>query len=699
MAEVTPGGKTKMPKVAKVKNKMPAPVQITAEQLLREAKERELELVPPPPKQKISDPEELADYRLKKRKAFEDNIRKNRTVMSNWIKYAQWEETQKEIQRARSVWERALDVNHRNITVWLKYAEMEMKNRQINHARNIWDRAVSILPRANQFWYKYTYMEEMLGNVAGARQVFERWMEWQPEEQAWHSYINFELRYKELDRARAIYERFVYIHPEVKNWIKYARFEERNNYINSARRVYERAVEFFGQDNIDETLLIAFAKFEEGQREHERARAIYKFALDGLPKEKCTEIYKNYTKHEKRYGDRTAIEDVIVSKRRFQYEEEVKANPMNYDAWFDYLRLLEADGDVEQIREVYERAIANLPPSQEKRHWRRYIYLWIMYSLFEELECGDAARVRAIYTAALEVIPHKKFTFAKIWLLFAQFEIRQKNLQAARKILGVSIGKCPKNKLFRGYIDLEIQLREFDRCRVLYEKFLEFGAENCTTWMKYAELEAILGDKERARGIYELAINQPKLDMPEVLWKSYIDYEFEQEEYARTRNLYRRLLQRTQHVKVWISFAHFEMSIPTDDNIVNAHNIYREANRAMKSAEEKEERLMLLESWLDFEKEVGDEASERMVMKLMPQKIKKRRKIHTEDGSDAGWEEYFDYIFPDEESAQPNLKLLAMAKKWKQMQETKKDNDDVDESQNERTYNKNSSFGEANEET
>ena len=49
-------------------NKMPAPVQITAEQLLREAKERELEMVPPPPKQKISDPDELAEYRLRKRK-------------------------------------------------------------------------------------------------------------------------------------------------------------------------------------------------------------------------------------------------------------------------------------------------------------------------------------------------------------------------------------------------------------------------------------------------------------------------------------------------------------------------------------------------------------------------------------------------------------------------------------------------------
>lgn len=52
-------------------------------------------------------------------------------------------------------------------------------------------------------------MEEMLGNVAGCRQVFERWMEWEPEEQAWHSYINFELRYKEVDKARSIYESYI----------------------------------------------------------------------------------------------------------------------------------------------------------------------------------------------------------------------------------------------------------------------------------------------------------------------------------------------------------------------------------------------------------------------------------------------------------------------------------------------------------
>ena len=36
----------------------------------------------------------------------------------------------------------------------------------------------------------------------------------------------------------------------------------------------------------------------------------------------------------------------------------------------------------------------------------------------------------------------------------------------------------------------------------------------------------------------------------QVLWKSYIDFEIELEEYENTRKLYDRLLERTQHVKV-----------------------------------------------------------------------------------------------------------------------------------------------------
>ncbi|RLU15146.1 hypothetical protein DMN91_012140 [Ooceraea biroi] len=663
----------KMPKVAKVKNKAPAEIQITAEQLLREAKERDLEILPPPPKQKISDPHELADYQHRKRKAFEDIIRKNRMIITNWMKYAQWEESQKQIQRSRSIYERALEVDHRNIALWLKYTEMEMRNRQVNHARNLWDRAVTLLPRANQFWYKYTYMEETLENIAGARQVFERWMEWEPDEQAWQTYIKFELRYKEIDRARQIYECFVMVHPDVKHWIKYARFEESYGFIKGARAVYERAVHFYGDEGLDEKLFLAFARFEEGQREHDRARIIYKYALQHLPKDSTQEIYKAYTIHEKKYGDRSGIEDVIVSKRKHQYEQEVKENPSNYDAWFDYLRLVESEGNADVIRETYERAIANVPPTKEKQFWRRYIYLWIKYALFEELDAKDMERCRQVYKVCLELIPHKSFTFSKIWLLYAYFEIRQKNLTKARKTLGLALAICSTDKLYRGYIDLEVQLVEFDRCRKLYEKFLEFGPENCTTWMRFAELETRLGEIDRARAIYEFAIARPRLDMPELLWKSYIDFEIAQGETDNARQLFERLLERTLHVKVWIAYAKFELLNPqledSPDNVVLARRIFERGNDALRSSGDTESRVLLLEAWKDFESEKGTAETLAKIMEKMPRRVKKKRRIIGEDGSDDGWEEVFDFTFPEDESQRPNLKFLASAKMWKKQSE------------------------------
>ena len=63
---------------------------------------------------------------------------------------------------------------------------------------------------------------------------------------------------------------------------------------------------------------------------------------------------------------------------------------------------------------VYERAVANLPPAMEKRFWQRYIYLWVRYALYEELDAEDADRAREVYRACLKLIPHQQFTFAKV---------------------------------------------------------------------------------------------------------------------------------------------------------------------------------------------------------------------------------------------------------------------------------------------
>lgn len=45
---------------------------------------------------------------------FEDAIRKQREHIGNWMKYSAWEESQMEFERARSVYERSLEVDYRN---------------------------------------------------------------------------------------------------------------------------------------------------------------------------------------------------------------------------------------------------------------------------------------------------------------------------------------------------------------------------------------------------------------------------------------------------------------------------------------------------------------------------------------------------------------------------------------------------------
>lgn len=263
--------------------------------------------------------------------------------------------------------------------------------------------------------------------------------------------------------------------------------------------------------------------------------------------------------------------------------------------------------------------------------------------------------------------------------------------------MGNAIGMAPKDKIFKTYIEIELQLGNLNRCRILYQKYLEWAPANCYAWTKFAELERSLGETERGRSIFELAIAQPVLDMPELLWKAYIEFELSEGEYERTRQLYERLLDRTKHLKVWISYAKFEASATLEEEsrsaeedqhpdpeileeqdrqrVLRTRGIFERAFDYMRTSipEQKEERFMLLEEWLNMESSFGSLGDVSLVQKKMPKKLKRKRAIMSEDGTPAGYEEYYDYIFPEESAMAPNLKILEAAYKWKKQ---KLDTDD-----------------------
>jgi crooked neck len=132
--------------------------------------------------------------------------------------------------------------------------------------------------------------------------------------------------------------------------------------------------------------------------------------------------------------------------RRIQYEDEVSQDGRNYDVWFDCvwleegaLRTLQEEGGakeeedaaMERTRDVYECAVAHVPPGQEKRHWRQYIFLWPEYALFEEIETKvfssqyaplvhsnvilqDRDCACQAYRTVLNLEQHKQFMYSRV---------------------------------------------------------------------------------------------------------------------------------------------------------------------------------------------------------------------------------------------------------------------------------------------
>ena len=147
---------------------------------------------------------------------------------------------------------------------------------------------------------------------------------------------------------------------------------------------------------------------------------------------------------------------------------------------------------------------------------------------------------------------------------------------------------------------------------------ISFACAHCCG-CRYAELEQQLGETERARQLFEVGVEQPILDLPEALWKAYIDFEISEANTANVRALYNRLLDRTTHPKVFVSFAQFEAS---SGDVEAARAVYARGDAQFKgNASAKEERLLVLEAWLVFEQQHGDATSVAAVEAKMPKQV------------------------------------------------------------------------------
>ncbi|CAI5496848.1 unnamed protein product [Closterium sp. Naga37s-1] len=74
------------------------------------------------------------------------------------------------------------------------------------------------------------------------------------------------------------------------------------------------------------------------------------------------------------------------------------------------------------------------------------------------------------------------------------------------------------------------------------------------------------------------------------------------------------------------------------DRVTRAREVYERAFEHMRTnaADQKEERVMLLEAWREMERAAGVNGDPGLVEKKMPRRVKRKRPITTEDGTPAG---------------------------------------------------------------
>ncbi|KAG0671806.1 NineTeen Complex (NTC) component [Maudiozyma exigua] len=669
------------------------------------------------PKLDILDIEELREFQGRKRREFESYLKRNRLDMGQWLRYATFELEQHDMRRARSIFERALLVNGGYIPLWIRYIDSEIKAKFLNHARNVLDRAITTLPRVDKLWYKYLFLEESLENWDIVRSLYNKWCSLEPERGAWASYIEFEIRQKKYNNARDIYEKYALVYPQPETWLAWVRFESTYGTIESIRKIYSMAIDFLTEyevtmkdDNNYETGLIqlamSFASWETSEREYERASSIYKILKEKFPGN--PQIIKAQDDFNRNFGSVKDINDTLISKRKISYENELRSNLQNYYYWMLYIDLVEQYFPSEIIS-VFERAVTTSIPNQtvsKDIHWKRYIYLWIRYFTYMELKKLDIESCRLLYKRCLnEVIPHRKFTFSEIWIMYSEFEIRQNDLALARKILGRSLGMCPTPTLFSRYIELEVKLREFDRVRKLYEKFLVYTPTDYKIWLGYSKLEENLGDEDRARAIFEIPLQDNVIDIPVdsqlILIQKFIDFETDAQEYDNARSLYERYLHKGNFApNIWISYALYESSAPTNDqlealynnsnngnssdeelendnvvefkpseeNFTRARKIYERALEYFREREDSKSRVSIFQSYKEFEDKFGSQESQQALAERTPKEV---LKVKVENGIE---KEYIDYNFPDDSKSSKKVdvsRFLSFAKQWKEEEQLK----------------------------
>lgn len=692
-----------------VKNKLAAPIQITVEQILKESYSGSENNIGSSKSLSrlyesfnFRDADELEDYRIRKRKEFEDSIRRKRWKISLYLSYAKWESLQNNIANSRSILERAIIVNYENARVWREYIKLEITSGNINNARNLFERATHLLPRVEEFWIKYVQMELVLKNYINVRHIYKKWIAWRPGQDVYIQYSKFEEECGQVGAAREIMRELVSSHPDERSFLEYVRFEHKHKNLLSAEEIVGMLADAFSAIKDAQITHTFFSSVSDMLIEEKRLDEAIKLCIEGarlLKDEHSVQILRDklFRLYKMRTDQRPDENAEWISHKLQHYRNELLSRPRDFDLLFDYAIFVFQYLELDSVLHEFEHVILSID-ANSVLDWEKYFYSCLLFTYFFEVnQDANSSNIHKMYNRFIQLIKsyhasqaaktqvtvtdsEQNSTLARVFIYFSSHQLRNGDLNSARKILGIGLGRSPCAKLFDHYISLESKLGNFDRCRVLFTKYIEFDPISSGSWIKYMQFEYGLREVKRVIGIAEAAISMPELDSPEIVWQYYIELMINEKNIDLADDIYRRLLEKTQHIQVVMDYSTFIVA-RLRDHKMNREFILDILDKYKKRGMDYQ-RSVVLKYWLAleeslFEKNIDGESRQwaTIIKRLLPKTLvddnsKKRSYVFEEETYDFVHLTSADAVTESQASSKPKsssvpMSLMHAAKQWK----------------------------------
>lgn len=310
-----------------------------------------------------------------------------------WIEYATFHAQSGDVERARDIFERGIEakyIKYEDLAkVWCAYIEYEIKLNP-DKALKLAKRATSNIKNLN-LWLLYADLEDNLGNFQSTKAVYDRILD---------------LR---IATPQTI--------------LNYALFLEERQYYEESFRVYEKGVSLFkwpASYNIWRTYLNKFLN-RYGSKKLDRARDLLEQCLKDCPSKFAFEIYLLYSKIEEESGLLSRAQAVYrLASQKVETEQKPKIFKI-------YLRSMMNLVDINEIRSIYDQAIASLDNKNARNFCLEYA------SLEEEL--GEIDRARTIYSFCSQMCDPR--VDKEFWKLWADFEQRFGALETIDEMLRI----------------------------------------------------------------------------------------------------------------------------------------------------------------------------------------------------------------------------------------------------------------------